>query len=239
MEVIIGREEKGQRLHLAVGDKHAYMGTPGCVPKTVSRMHCKLTFQEEGKYVLENLKLENVTYVNGNLIAKKTVREADRLELGSDRYAVKVGDVVAEVRKLTPQELSLAHLKAVWEQYQDDKLAMQIQQSRSAAIQSVSGILSMLSIACGFIPGVSNVLRIVFYGLALVLSVYFMVCRYKNADKYPKQLKALDDRLHHDYVCPNPACGRFLGYMPYEDLVKSQKKCPICQAVYKSEATQP
>ena len=90
----------------------------------------------------------------------------------------------------------------------------------------------MSSIACGFIPGIPDVVRILLYGAAIILAAVFFVYRIRNAGENVLKIKELDDQFHKDYVCPNPDCRRFLGNVPYDDLVKQTKSCFVCKAVY-------
>ena len=79
MEIILGRDPATKRLKAVIGQQPFLGGDPGSVPQSVSRQHCSLTRQGDGKYLLKNLKVENTTYVNGAPYEKKVVTENDRI----------------------------------------------------------------------------------------------------------------------------------------------------------------
>ena len=87
-----------------------------------------------------------------------------------------------------PQTFSILPLQRVWDEYNDKKLQFQIKERKSASVQSVVGIISMLSIACGFISGIPLGLRVVLYLIALVLGIYFFVIRYKQSEEAPRYM---------------------------------------------------
>lgn len=238
MDFIIGRESSvnggiGRRLCIAyTSTKAVYIGYEGSVPVTVSRQHCKLSVEADGSMVLINLKPANITYVNGQEVMKKRVSAHDVIELGSERYRVDLQAVLHAVADLLPKPpVSIAHLEAIWDNYQDEKMALQVRRSKSAAIQSVTGILSMLSIACGFIPGIPDAVRISLYVVAVGLAVYFFIIRYRNAGKEAQELKEFEDRFKENYTCPC-GCGRFMGNQEYKQLVITQKMCPVSKRPY-------
>ncbi|MBO7588460.1 MAG: FHA domain-containing protein [Bacteroidaceae bacterium] len=238
MEIIIGRESTsplsiGGRLHILTSNKKDYyLGLEGSVPKSVSRQHCKIIIKTDGSMELINLKPTNITYINGIEVIRKTISKSDRIELGGGHFVLDLNSVLDTVKTEIPQSYDISHLKAVWEKYQQTKIEIQVKQSKSAAVQSVTGLLSMASIACGFVPGVPDIIRGVLYGIAIILAVVFFIYRMRHAGENVLQLKELDDQFHKDYVCPNPDCGRFLGVTPYDDLKKQTKSCPVCKAVY-------
>lgn len=235
MEVIIGRESGSSRLHISGYNLEKFLGNPGSVPKSVSRQHCKLSVDAQGNCTIINLKPENCTLVNGVAVESKHITFSDRVELGPEHFRINQKEIIESVTgKEMPQTFSILPLQRVWDEYNDKKLQFQIKERKSASVQSVVGIISMLSIACGFIPGIPLGLRVVLYLIALVLGIYFFVIRYKQSGEAPLYLADLDKKFHEDYVCPNPKCRRFLGYSPYSDLRKT-KGCYQCNAKYTEE----
>lgn len=235
MEVILGRESGTSRLHISGYNIEKFLGNPGSVPRSVSRQHCKLSVDTQGNCIITNLKPENVTFVNGVTVESKHIIFSDQVELGTEHYQINVKEIIESVTgKEVPETYSILPLKRIWDEYNDAKLQFQIKERKSASIQSVVGIISMLSIACTFISGISITLRIVLYSIALVLAIYFFITRYKQSDKAPRFLADLDKKFHEEYVCPNPKCRRFLGYSPYSDLRKT-KGCYQCNAKYTEE----
>ena len=239
MELIIGRESSspqsiGGRLHVISSSKKEYfIGLEGSVPKTVSRQHCKVIIDSDGNMVLVNLKPTNITFINGVEAVQKSIVKTDMIELGSERFKLELKAILDMISSEIPKTYNISHLKAVWEKYDQAKTEIQVQRDKSAAIQSVTGILSMASIACGFIPSIPIGVRGFLYAIAIVLAVVFFVYRIKHAGEFVHQLKELDEQFHKDYVCPNPQCQRFLGNLPYDDLVKQTKSCFVCKAEYK------
>lgn len=241
MEFIIGREASvngsiGRRLCItSTNNKVFFLGHEGSVPATVSRQHCKLSAEADGSFTLINLKPANITYVNGQEIMKKRVSAKDAIELGSERYRLDLQAVLNTVGDLLPKPaVSIAHLEAIWDNYQAEKVAIQVRRSKSAAVQSVTGILSMLSIACGFIPDIPTIVRILLYAMALGLAIYFFIVRYRNAGKEARELKEFEDRFKEQYVCPC-GCGRSFGYQEYKQLVITQKMCPLSKRPYTTD----
>ena len=240
MELTIGRESSspqsiGGRLHVVSSSKKEYfIGLEGSVPKTVSRQHCKVIIDPDGNMVLVNLKPTNITFINGVVAVQKSIVKTDMIELGSERFKLELKAILDMISSEIPKTYNISHLKAVWEKYDQAKTEIQVQRDKSAAIQSVTGILSMASIACGFIPSIPIGVRGFLYAIAIVLAVVFFVYRIKHAGEFVHQLKELDEQFHKDYVCPNPQCQRFLGNIPYDDLVKQTKSCFVCKAEYKA-----
>jgi hypothetical protein len=70
--------------------------------------------------------------------------------------------------------------------------------------------------------------------IAAFLGLVFALIRLRNAGTIPSKMKALEDSFRDRYVCPNPACGRFLGILPYKELLKN-RSCPYCKAKFTEE----
>lgn len=235
-ELILGRESGARRLHIVVNGKDCYYGAAGSVPNNVSRQHCKLVLEADGSCIVTNLNPENITYVNGLAVASKRIDpKKDRVELGSGRYLLAVSVILKALLgdKEPPKTYSIAHLEKVWDEYHDTKLDMQIKERKAGAIRSVTGVFSMAAVACGFIPGIAELtaLRILLYAIGLLLAVYFFVKLYRSSSEQPKILDALDKKFRSNYVCPNPECGQFMGYQPYDEL-KKKPACPCCKSKF-------
>ncbi|MBR1940427.1 MAG: FHA domain-containing protein [Bacteroidaceae bacterium] len=241
MELTIGRQENVEkpRLKITTEKKEVLLlGTPGSVPKSVSRQHCKLTVLNHDIFIITNLKPENKTFVNGVSIVAKRIEKDERVELGKDKYLLDWQTIIQAMDTLPTTRISyntssysINHLQQVWEQYSKAKLDMQIKQGRENAMSSVSGVFTMGAAACAFLPGVPNVLRIMLYIIAACLAGYFVFSRYRKASYYPKLQSDIDKRFRMRYICPNPDCQKFLGYQPYEELAKS-KICIYCKCKY-------
>ncbi len=244
MELTIGREEGKQRLQVTSDNGTVkYYGNPGSVPKSVSRQHCKLQVINENELLIINIKPANKTLVNGIAVMQKHIGYNDLVELGKDRYILSLSAIVNAFSQHPTYQTgnqdqqqapsySIAHLEKIWNDYNQAKLDAQIQQAKENAISSVTGLFSMAAIMAGFIPGVPFIIRAAIYVVAFALAGFFFYSRIRKASYYPKFYQELDKKLHKDYICPNPNCGRFLGYQPYDDLIKN-KKCFTCGCEYR------
>ena len=217
MEIRIGRENTNlRRLQITVGEVTKLIGDTCSVPKSVSRQHCKLIVSGD-KLMIEGLADDNVIYVNDKEIVSKYLQKGDRVFLGDDRYELGWENII-DICVNAMNGYSLVHLKLVWEKYDKEKLNMQIYSSRFNAISSIPMILSLGSGALSAMPSMSGSAT-VFRIIAGVLLVLFFIIRFSNSSKLPMKQRELDQWFHKNYICPNPKCGRFLGYQPFEDLV--------------------
>lgn len=230
MEILVGRENSSlRRLQLTVGDMPQCYGEAGCVPKSVSRQHCKLVIEGE-RYRIESIKDENLIYVNGKEVLSKNLKPGDRVELGDDRYRL-LWETLLDMYMNSVNGYSLAHLKPIWEKYDKEKLNMQISSSRFNAISSIPMILSVASGALSAMPSLAGCASILRYSCGLLL-VSFVIIRIVNSSKLPLKQRELEQWFHQNYVCPNPKCRRFLGNQPFDDLVKNAG-CSNCKSKYR------
>lgn len=226
MEIIIGRDSETAQLRIETGGKVVRHGATGSVPKSVSRQHCSIVMDAEGKMTVKNLKAENETFVNGRSVESKAVKEGDRIELGESRYAVdwkvimSVMPVVADIRPL----------EKVWTNYQEQRLEQQIKERRFATLRSATGLITMVAIALSMFTGRDSTIYLILYGAAIVISLAFTVKAYRDSANAPRRMQELSDRFQRDYVCPK--CGHFLGMQSY-DILKQNDGCPYCKAKYR------
>jgi len=54
----------------------------------VSRLHCRLTADQSGQLVVEDLDSQNGTFVNGRKVDRATLKAGDRLTVGRVEFAV-------------------------------------------------------------------------------------------------------------------------------------------------------
>lgn len=240
MEILIGRENSSDsRLQLEVGGVKRVYGEKGSVPHTVSRRHCKLIIDAD-KIVIENISPSNVTYINGREFDRKSISYSDVVELGPERYRLELQRIITFLSKpqtSKPQDLlrlefSITHLRQVFEDYENAKLQMQVQERRFNAYASATGIFSALSmVVMRAAPELKN-LSIAFTVALLICTVFFIYKRFTLAAKNPMLQKQLADKFRENYVCPNPECKRFLGNLPYNELTKVNA-CPHCKSRFK------
>ncbi|MBQ5981177.1 MAG: FHA domain-containing protein [Prevotella sp.] len=221
MDIIFGREEKNSQLSAKVDNFNYLFDEVGSVPKTVSRQHCKMSVLKDGKFYIENLKLENETFVNGISIQKKELSKTDKIELGSSHYPLRWEYVDGVLAK----NVNVSHLKKIWDDYQDKKLQQQIAERKFNTLKSATGLITMLAIVLNFIQK-SETLYILLYVAAILISLGFTIKAYIASSKLPQEMQALTDKFQQEYQCPK--CHHFLGSQSY-DLLKQNKTCPHCK----------
>ena len=209
MEIIIGRDIQSGKLSLTVDGKGEIQG----------QQHCKLTINN-GQMRLQNLDINNYTYVNGQSIESKAVILQDRIELGKDHYLLDW----SQLKPYLPIDIS--PLKKIWEDYEAENLKLQIQTGKFNALRSVTGLITMLAIALSIAYGGRNKWYLVLYGIAIVISVIFFVKAYRDSSKLPQKRQELNKNFQRDYVCPH--CGHFMGNQPY-DIMAQNGSCPYCK----------
>ena len=238
MEIIIGREEGVRRLHCIVGGREFNIGQAGTVPLSVSRRHCKISVNGNN-ISIENLKVQNVTFVDGNQIFSKVITPASRVQLGEEKYLMPLQQVLqlaggssgygsAAIKEVPT--FSLTPMKAVWKEYEDRRMEIQDNAAKSANNQRLQGIISMLGMCVGFIPGIDQTIRIIFIITALSFAVYFFIIG-RNGATVQRQLQELDNEFAKKYKCPNPACGKPFGPIPYRN-IEYTKQCLACGCKY-------
>ena len=81
-----------------------------------------------------------------------------------------------------------------------------------------------------FIPGIDPAVRIVIIVAALVIAVYFFWRGSRN-NTVQQQLHDLEEEYAKKYKCPNPACGKPFGSVPYRN-IEYTKQCFACGCKY-------
>lgn len=225
MEIIIGRDQQEQKLSIIRDGNQVCYGQPKSVPMSVSRKHLSLESLEEGKWRIKNLNERNVTYVNGIAIESKIVTESDKIELGEARYHFS-WDAIQE-----PKEdlADIRPLKAIWDDFNDQRLRLQITERKFNAARSATGIITMLAIACSIILG-HGPIYLILYGLAIGISVVFTYVAYKKSSEVPIRQQEINKEFQKKYVCPK--CGHFMSFQDYDVLIQNDV-CPFCKTKYK------
>lgn len=226
MEIIIGRDPETAQLRIETDGKVVRYGVAGSVPKTVSRQHCSIMMDAGGKMTVKNLKVENETFVNGQSVESKAVKEGDRIALGEGRYLVDwkaIGSVMPSVADIRP-------LEKVWAEYQEERLGQQIKERRFGTLRSATGLITMVAIALSMFTGRDSTIYLALYGVAILISLAFTVKAYRESANVPRRMQELADKFQKDYVCPK--CGHFLGMQSY-DVLRQNDACPYCKAKYR------
>lgn len=245
VEAVIGKEEGQHRLLVKIGQKAFVVGSPQSVPNTVSRSHCSLSVEytddqnrKVTKIKIQNLKPQNITYVDGQEVESKAIKENSHVQLGFDRYNMDLKQVVDGMRKFLPaappppaKEYSLKSLQKIWEEYDEEKLRISDEAAKNANRQKLQGILSMSGMLIGFIPGIDQTVRIVIIAAALIVALFFFI-KGSSDETVQRKLHDLDEEFRKRYVCPNPECRHFIGNIPY-DILRQNNGCPHCKCKYK------
>ena len=230
MNIIIGRDAATSRLKVTDGNSGSskLFGNAGSVPQDVSRQHCEVTISDDGKITIKNLKVTNITYVNGLEVLSKSISKSDTVELGHSRYRIDLSSIITE---LTPKVADIRPLKKVWEEYNNTLQQLGVKERQLNALSRVSGVFSMCAIASGFLlKGQDNQLYYILYGAAILLTVGFTIISYINASKIPKQKEELKEKFIKDYTCP--ACKHFLG-VTYYSVLSQNTCCQYCKTKFK------
>ncbi len=232
MDIIIGRNAQNGTLNFTMGQKTTSYGAPNSVPRSVSRRHCRIEVLPNGTYTIENLKMENDTFVNGSPIFKKTVTTSDTIELGGERYKLSwevIQKIITSAIPAPPKTADIRPLRYVWERYESDTNAIASSMAKKNAIRGGTGAISMIGMAVAFIPGLENV-RIIMIVIAVFIIILMAIISLVDAQNAPKKRKALQQRLRNEYVCPN--CKKFFMNMDYDLLHRQYDNCPYCKAKF-------
>ena len=232
IEITYGREENHGKLRLKAGEKQRLEGADNSVPKSVSREHVMITICDDSSVVLKNLNIENDTFVNGTAVEQKKLKKGDVIELGSDHYRLEW----KVIEPFIPVFIDISPLRAVWESYQKEKNSYQEWERKLNVLKSLTSLITMSAFVLGAVDignkGAS--LRIVAYGLAIIVSIFFAIKSWRDASRLPKKHQELDKRFKRQYICPNPNCRHFMGSQDYE-ILSQNKKCPYCGGLYIKE----
>ena len=224
MEIIIGRNAQTGQLNLTIGQQTKSYGAQNSVPRSVSRRHCRLQLLSNGSFTIENLKMENDTFVNGRPVFTKTVTRDDVVELGGDHYRLN-WEVIDQ---LMPKTADIRPLKEIWTRYEEKTNAIQTDMARKNAIRGIAGAFGTLGILCTFFESLGS-LRFAIMGLGLLLTVTMVVISYLDSKNAPKKRKELQQKLRNNYVCP--CCKKYFN-MDYDLLTRQYDICPYCKAKF-------
>lgn len=244
LEAVLGKEEGQHRLLVKIGTKAFVVGSPQSVPNTVSRAHCELSVDFSNdqactatKIRIRNLKSQNITYVDGQEVESKVIKENSHVQLGFDRYSVDLRKVIDGMRKFQmsanpqpPETYSLSPLRTVWEEYDSTRMQLQLKEQKKNNIRNLGGILSATGILFMCVPAL-GALRFVATGFSLIIGLFFFIKGMNTSSSLTVKLHELDKEFRKRYVCPNPKCRHFMGSMPY-DVLRQNKGCPHCKCKY-------
>lgn len=230
LEIVIGRNAQNGQLNLTMGNKTVPFGGIDSVPRSVSRRHCRVQVLPNGTYTIENLKMENDTYVNGSPIFTKTVTTSDVVELGGEHYKLSWEAIRQLIDQVTPKTADIRPLRRVWMRYEEETNAIQTDLAKKNAIRGIAGALGTLGMISVFIlPDSLGFFRFFFMGIGLIITVTMIVVSLNDSKKAPMKRKMLQQKLRNSYVCP---CCRKFYTMDYDLLVRQYDQCPYCKAKF-------
>lgn len=265
---LIGREPGKGRLVIAIqgSNEVCYIGNPGSVPDSVSRCypsdgkaHAKLMVDHQGIGVVSKISEKNIMFVNGQEVVSKRVTSSNTLQLGKDRFAVPLSQVVAVAKKIQghiPEESG--NNKATIHQTTNGPNNPPISvappdnkpgtfnishlqyiwddtQSKKKELQQKQKKVNLIRSGCGVFTMCA--MPCIYFlgpvGYVLtgigIIGNLYSFLGLKNDDTQENIEKITED-FQDRYTCPNPECGKFLGNMRYNLLKKqTSMKCPYCK----------
>ena len=244
IEIVIGRDGSTSQLKISIGQQSKSFGAQGSVPQTVSRQHCSITVNDNGTFTLKNLKLQNVTFVNGQQVDTKIIKENDTIELGPNKYLVS-WNTLKSVIPAKAEVVSIEPLKKIWDRYQLENEKVEIRKQQLAIKKQKQNLLRGLTgffipraiVLSVFAGGRDNPLFILLYSLPGIITLMMTISQYNNIKEDEssiisdrEQKKERDLRFRRDYSCPK--CGKYLS-MPY-DVLERYDSCPYCKVKFRA-----
>lgn len=237
MEVLIGKE----------GNQPFKITDP-----YVSRKHAILRTLPDGNYQLEDLGSTGGTYILDNnnnkirQIVKATVTPETKVLLGT-QYILEINSLLSYFHKKEKEEqekkreeqkklkeekeliANFAKLQNVYENYITEKINLQKSVAVKNFYRSLPTVISTLLFGLTMVLGENTFIASVrpFIGLLMVVFIGITTLQvYKGQKEQPEKMEQINKQFMIDYVCPK--CGSFLGFIPFESLVK-KKQCPSCK----------
>lgn len=224
MEIIIGRDQNTRQLCVVKDGSSQLYGQSGSVPMDVSRQHMSLQPMGDGQWKVKNLNERNVTFVNGIAIESKVISENEKIEMGNSHYLFQW----AALNEPQVETIDLHPLKKIWDDYQQEDIAIRNRQKNNGLLASIPLGFSMLG---GIIAGVAPEIRaiaLLFTGIAFVVFVYGLYRR--SQDNSAIELKKLQEDFERKWICPK--CRRPLNFRSYI-VLEQNEACPYCKTKFK------
>ena len=234
MEIIIGRQgiEK----------------TP-ITDATGSRTHCRVTYNGDGTYIIENLSPSG-TKVDGVDILRTTAKLNCRIQLVQSCSATLVELIGVPQSTHTAEQAStsnkkstsstthqqysavrtfdISHLKRVWDEFNNTNIEKADQQRKVNLVRIGAAIFTMSSALIASIT--TGPVGWILTGTGIVGNIYSFAGM-KNAET-AKERQNRQDEFDDAWVCPNPECGHSLLAKNYKMLVRNHQTCPYCKCKY-------
>ena len=199
----------------------------------ISRYHAKLTLYTDFLGLLEDLDSTYGTEVDGRRIVQKMITPSSSVVLGT---IVRL-DVQTLFDKVRPQSQPIPPLPpqpnpgptpqpifngggkppVFTEEFK--RLSWHFEQYTGAKQEILTGDpkkKAWIRVAIGWVPYAG-------FPLASLIDAYVF--------NTSERVQVLDEAFRRDYICPNPACRQFLGYVPYSELLR-QRQCRYCKCLW-------
>ncbi len=237
--ILIGRDPGMSNLLFAIKEsgKTSTIGNPGSVPYSVSRCrinegvaHAKIEIDENGEMTLYNMNSSNSTFVDGVEISICRINANSNIELGKDRFKLKLSLVLeAALQNVPALPEDISHLKDVWEKFEAemDRIVMAQQNMSKKRMLPI-----MVSSASGILSGVGALVSLSTLWVTLPVTgvVSFLYFKnYNTKDTSYEDRRIANNEFQQNYVCPS--CGHFFGNLGYE-LLKNQLRNPKDHKMY-------
>ena len=171
---------------------------------------------------IENMDINNHTFVNGKGVESKSVCHNDKIELGIGHYLLDWSVIDSLAVDIRPLEI-------VWDEYNHQRMAFEIAEKRFGILRAATGLITMIAIVLSITTGRQSHWYIMLYGIAILVSIIFNVIAWKNASAIPLKKQQLKQQFEHDYICPH--CKRFLGNQSFQVLAQNDH-CPYCKTQF-------
>lgn len=236
MEIIIGREEGGSRLHCVAAGREFFLGQAGFLPESISIKHCKITV--DGNHIsIENIKIQNITYVDGDQVQNKVLTVSSKVQLGAEKIAIPLRQIlqlaIGKSNVAAVPTFSLNPMEAVWERYNEEMLQIDIdvalKQKKERKKRNLQGLCSSAGMLFVLIPQLGYV-RFLLMGISVIIMLYFFLKK-DDDDIAAVKKNNLREEFTSKYKCPNPECGKPFGNIPYHQ-IKFYRKCLACGCNY-------
>lgn len=190
--LMIGFPVKGKIQTIAVGESNSVPGSVSRYNGEQGSAHISLEISNDGELSVTNLKEQNVTYVNGVEIVTKMIPLDCTVELGKDRFAINIPDILKVIEKIlkvaepeAPAVYNISHLEAVWNRFHQQNIDLQKRARKQSVHARIpvfftmgAGVISSIAFACGW--GDSVKVLCVFLTLTGLVIMFYSFLKSKN-----------------------------------------------------------